>query len=139
MNLCLYSFLSLILITCLLLTAGCTTAPPKTSEPVKSPGTTQQAPRSPTDAELKAIIANFDAYAEKARQDWGLPGMAIAIVKDEKVIFAKGYGTKAAGGLNGFAGFATFDLDASGRPVRVTSDLFIESTYGTKATFAQGG
>jgi CubicO group peptidase (beta-lactamase class C family) len=34
-------------------------------------------------------------------------------------------------------GFATFDVDASGTPVRVTSDLFIESSYGAKATFAR--
>jgi len=36
-------------------------------------------------------------------------------------------------------GFATFDVDASGTPVRLTSDLFIESSYGTKATFARSG
>jgi CubicO group peptidase (beta-lactamase class C family) len=36
------------------------------------------------------------------------------------------------------SGFATFDVDASGTPIRITSDLFIESTYGTKATFARG-
>lgn len=97
MNINIYGFLSLLLIACLLFAAGCTTAPPKTSEPVKSPDTARQVSRSPTDAELKAIIANFDAYAEKARQDWGVPGMAIAIVKEDDVLLAKGYGVKTAG------------------------------------------
>ncbi len=98
MNLRVYSFLSLVFIACLLLLAGCTTTPPKTSEPVKSPNTAQQVSRSPTDAELKLIIANFDTSAEKARQDWGMPGMAIAIVKGDDVLLAKGYGVKTAGG-----------------------------------------
>jgi CubicO group peptidase (beta-lactamase class C family) len=42
-------------------------------------------------------IAEIDSYAEKARADWNVPGMAIAIVKDDKVIFAKGYGVREFG------------------------------------------
>jgi CubicO group peptidase (beta-lactamase class C family) len=39
-------------------------------------------------------LAEIDAYANKVREDWKIPGMAIAIVKDDKVIFAKGYGVR---------------------------------------------
>ncbi len=39
-----------------------------------------------------ATIAKLDAYYQKALTDWDVPGMAIAIVKDDSVIFAKGYG-----------------------------------------------
>src|ERR1043165_332207 len=46
-----------------------------------------------TDARLKEI----DEYAQKALRDWNIPGMAIAIVKDDKVIFAKGYGVRELG------------------------------------------
>src|SRR5438128_7378795 len=46
-----------------------------------------------TDARLKEI----DEYAGKALRDWNVPGMAIAIVKDDKVIFAKGYGVRELG------------------------------------------
>jgi CubicO group peptidase (beta-lactamase class C family) len=42
------------------------------------------------DEKLKEI----DAYAEKTRADWNVPGMAIAIVKDDKIVFAKGYGVR---------------------------------------------
>ena len=42
------------------------------------------------DARLKAI----DEYAAKAGQDWHVPGFAIAIVKDDRVVFAKGYGLR---------------------------------------------
>jgi CubicO group peptidase (beta-lactamase class C family) len=42
------------------------------------------------DARLKEI----DEYAQKAMRDWNVPGFAIAVVKDDKVIFAKGYGVR---------------------------------------------
>ncbi|HEX8288429.1 MAG TPA: serine hydrolase [Pyrinomonadaceae bacterium] len=46
---------------------------------------------------LDEKIREIDAYAEKARRDWNIPGMAIAIVKDDKVVFAKGYGVRELG------------------------------------------
>src|SRR5437764_14943152 len=46
---------------------------------------------------LDAKLREIDAYAEKARHDWKVPGLAIAIVKDDKVIFAKGYGARETG------------------------------------------
>jgi len=46
---------------------------------------------------LDQKLAEIDAYAEKVRKDWQVPGMAIAIVKDDKVIFAKGYGVRKLG------------------------------------------
>lgn len=44
-----------------------------------------------------APLTGFDAYAEKARVDWEVPGMAIAIVKDDKIVYAKGFGVKKLG------------------------------------------
>jgi CubicO group peptidase (beta-lactamase class C family) len=41
-----------------------------------------------------APLAGFDAYAEKALQDWNVPGVAVAVVKDGKVIHARGYGVR---------------------------------------------
>jgi CubicO group peptidase (beta-lactamase class C family) len=43
-----------------------------------------------TDARLKEI----DAYASKVMRDWRVPGFAMAIIKDDKVVFAKGYGVR---------------------------------------------
>ncbi|TPE42662.1 serine hydrolase [Pontibacter mangrovi] len=39
-----------------------------------------------------ATLQKLDAYYQKALKDWDVPGMAIAIVKNDSVIFAKGYG-----------------------------------------------
>ncbi len=44
-----------------------------------------------------AQLAGFDDYVTKAMKDWEVPGMAIAVVKDDKVVFAKGYGVKKLG------------------------------------------
>jgi CubicO group peptidase (beta-lactamase class C family) len=41
-----------------------------------------------------AKIAEIDAYAQKVREDWKIPGLAVAIVKDDRVIFQKGYGVR---------------------------------------------
>ncbi|MBJ6117455.1 serine hydrolase [Pontibacter sp. BT310] len=43
-------------------------------------------------ANTASTITKLDAYYQKALKDWDVPGMAIAIVKDDSVIFAKGYG-----------------------------------------------
>ncbi|MFN7949817.1 MAG: serine hydrolase [Blastocatellia bacterium] len=48
-------------------------------------------------ADDSAKLREIDAAAEKARQDWQVPGLAIAIVKNDKVIFAKGYGVRELG------------------------------------------
>jgi CubicO group peptidase (beta-lactamase class C family) len=39
-------------------------------------------------------LKKLDAYFAKALKDWDVPGMSVAIVKDGKVVFSKGYGVK---------------------------------------------
>ncbi|MCP2521141.1 beta-lactamase family protein, partial [SCandidatus Aminicenantes bacterium Aminicenantia_JdfR_composite] len=34
---------------------------------------------------------------EKVRKEWEVPGLAVALVKDRKMIFAKGYGVRKLG------------------------------------------
>ena len=42
-------------------------------------------------------VATFDALAEKARQEWGVPGLAVVVVRDGRVLLAKGYGVRELG------------------------------------------
>jgi len=42
-------------------------------------------------------LKGFDAYVQKTLRDWGCPGLAIAIVKNDSVVFAKGYGVRQMG------------------------------------------
>ncbi len=40
------------------------------------------------------ITDSLDAYIERGMQQWQVPGLAIAIVKDGKILFQKGYGVR---------------------------------------------
>jgi CubicO group peptidase (beta-lactamase class C family) len=42
-------------------------------------------------------IQEFDAYVESVRKQWNVPGLAITVVKDNQVIFKKGYGIRELG------------------------------------------
>ncbi len=42
-------------------------------------------------------LKRLDAYIEQARVQWEVPGLAVAMVKDDSVIFAKGYGVRELG------------------------------------------
>jgi CubicO group peptidase (beta-lactamase class C family) len=46
---------------------------------------------------LEERLKEIDEYAAKAGQDWKVLGFAVAIVKDDKVVFAKGYGVRESG------------------------------------------
>ena len=50
----------------------------------------------------KSIPKEFDALCQRAIDEWKVPGMAVAVVKDGEVVFMKGYGVaKKADSLNG--------------------------------------
>lgn len=43
------------------------------------------------------LISDLDTYIEEAVQDWKIPGLAVAIVENDSIIFAKGYGVREIG------------------------------------------
>ena len=46
---------------------------------------------------LQEKIAAFDSYVQKGMKAWQIPGMAISIVKDNEIVFTKGYGVRETG------------------------------------------
>ena len=42
-------------------------------------------------------IKGLDTYIKKTMTDWQVPGLAIALVKNDKVVFMKGYGIRKLG------------------------------------------
>jgi CubicO group peptidase (beta-lactamase class C family) len=44
-----------------------------------------------------APLAGLDDYVNKSLEDWSVPGLAIAVVKDDRVVLAKGYGVRELG------------------------------------------
>ena len=42
-------------------------------------------------------LTGLDAYVGRAITDWRVPGLAIVVVKDDSVVFIKGYGVRELG------------------------------------------
>jgi CubicO group peptidase (beta-lactamase class C family) len=42
-------------------------------------------------------LRGFDAYVEQALRDWRVPGVAVAVVRNDSVVFIKGYGVRELG------------------------------------------
>jgi|GEM_PF-62995 CubicO group peptidase (beta-lactamase class C family) len=53
--------------------------------------------KAPSPSELPQILADFEQYAVQAMADWEIPGMAYAIVQNDEVIYAKGFGARELG------------------------------------------
>ena len=46
----------------------------------------------------RAAFDRLDAYIARAREDWNIPGLAVAVVKEGEIIFSGGYGVRELGG-----------------------------------------
>ncbi|MEM9898875.1 MAG: serine hydrolase domain-containing protein [Pseudomonadota bacterium] len=44
-----------------------------------------------------SLSPDFDEIVEQGRDEWGVPGLFVSIVKDDEVVLAKGYGVRRAG------------------------------------------
>lgn len=51
---------------------------------------------TPADAQASAM-KELDAFVEKAMQEWQVPGLAVALVKDDRVVHIRGYGVRELG------------------------------------------
>lgn len=43
-------------------------------------------------------IGDLDSYVLSVLRDWNAPGIAVAVVKDDQVVYAKGFGVREVGG-----------------------------------------
>jgi CubicO group peptidase (beta-lactamase class C family) len=110
----------LILVALFVLSAGCTAAGgTDIIQPVSTPAAGQFQSGNAVDfqneTQLSEFIADFDNYAEKARQDWDVPGMAVAIVKDGRVVFVKAYGVKTVGGSDPVTTDTVFEIGSTSK------------------------
>lgn len=55
---------------------------------------------SPVRAGLDEVLTQLDAYAPEVLAGTEVPGMSLAVVVDDKVVFARGYGVKAVNGTD---------------------------------------
>lgn len=54
--------------------------------------------KMPDRKKIESITGDLEAYAKKGMADWKVPGMAIAIVQGDDIVYKKAFGVKIAGG-----------------------------------------
>lgn len=80
-----------------LLCAACGQATPSGQGPAPAaPAALEavEAPAAPAPVDLETRLARLSAALEKAREAQHVPGMAVAVVQDDRVIFARGFGKR---------------------------------------------
>ena len=70
--------------------------------------------------------ADLDAYAAKVLADWHAPGVAIAVVKDDKVIFARGFGIREIGKPEPIDEHTVFDIASCSKAFTVAALAILE-------------
>ena len=86
----------------LLIQPSQTSSTPTTMQPgtaiqspsVQSPAQEMATPDGPQATSTPSPLGDLDANVQEAMDDWNVPGAAIAVVKDDRVVFAKGYGVR---------------------------------------------
>jgi CubicO group peptidase (beta-lactamase class C family) len=69
---------------------------------------------------VKAAVAELDKLAEQTLKRTGVPGIAIAIVHHDKVVFLKGYGVREAGKNEPIDADTVFQLASVSKPITTT-------------------
>ena len=62
----------------------------------------------------------IDAYITKAMADWKVPGLAVAIVRGDSVIYAKGYGVRKVGTTDAVNDRTLFEIGSSSKSFTAT-------------------
>jgi len=71
-------------------------------------------------AQSKEPYPGFDAYVSKAMQTWKIPGLSIAIVRNDSVIYARGFGVLAARGSAPVNEKTLFEIGSSSKAFTAT-------------------
>lgn len=67
----------------------------------------------PVAAQTPAPPKGLDAYVQRVMAQWQVPGLAVALVKDGKVVLARGYGVRQLGKPEAVDGGTLFDIGSN--------------------------
>src|SRR5688572_16273987 len=62
-----------------------------------------------------ASLASLDAFVEQAMKDWRVPGVGVTVVRDGKVLLARGYGVREQGKAGAVDGDTLFAIGSSSK------------------------
>ncbi|BEQ13067.1 serine hydrolase [Desulfoferula mesophila] len=66
-------------------------------------------------ADLQKFLSRFEAYAEKNRRAFGVPGLSMAVVAGDKLVLLKGLGVTALGGGRPVDGDTIFQIGSTSK------------------------
>ncbi|MHB1328352.1 MAG: serine hydrolase [Gemmatimonadales bacterium] len=72
-----------------------------------------------------AQLSALDAHIEQVRQQWNVPGLSIAIVQGDSVVFAKGYGVKELGKTDRVNEGTLFSIGSSGKSMTAAATAML--------------
>ncbi|MEU1288198.1 serine hydrolase [Kitasatospora sp. NPDC005856] len=112
------------LLAALLLT-GCTSA--AATDPAAGPDSSSTVPTAPpqpspqlTDQQVAFAVDRIDAYVQDAMRKTGVPGLSLAVVHNDKVIHAKGFGVRELGKPDTVTPDTVFQLASVSKPIAST-------------------
>ena len=73
-----------------------------------------------TAAQVQAGLPGLETLAKEALLRTGVPGAAVAVVYQDKVVYLKGFGTRTAGGKDAVDADTVFDLSSIAKPILAT-------------------
>src|SRR5687768_2414849 len=73
------------------------------------------------------IKDSLDSYVEKALKEWQIPGVAVCVVKDGKVVVMKGYGIKELGSNEKVDGNTLFMIGSNTKAFTATALALLQS------------
>ncbi len=103
---------------------GCVTMDSATGSPSASPSLAPAPPKQPppqmTQAQVEAALSRLDGLVENAMRQTGVPGVAVAVVHRDKVVYAKGFGVRQLGKNAKVDPTTVFQLASLSKPLSST-------------------
>jgi len=81
-------------------------------------------------AQINAAVAKLDGVAEEVLRRTKVPGMAVAVVKDGQVVYAKGFGVRRLGSPERIDADTVFQLASMSKPIAATVVAGLIGTQG---------
>ncbi|PKM80710.1 MAG: hypothetical protein CVU89_12285 [Firmicutes bacterium HGW-Firmicutes-14] len=83
---------------------------------------------------LKNVLTCFERYVKKAMREWRVPGMAVSVVKEDRLIYARGFGVKKLGSSSRVNEKTVFQIGSVSKSftAALVSKLVDEGRFGWK-------
>lgn len=75
--------------------------------------------------EVEALLPAFEAYAGSTIQRWQMPGVAIGIVADDQLVYAKGFGVRELGGNDPVDADTVFQIGSTTKAFVATTEAIL--------------